>query len=607
MEKSTKRIFLSSLEVLPYSDRRKMIFVTLIQILLGVLDLLGIALIGILGSLAIKGVQSSSPTGKVGQVLEFLNIGSLSLQGQALILGIAAASALILRSVCSIYFTKRILYFLSRRGAIISSNLLRSTVHQNLDEIQQQSAQENIYSLTVGVNNLLLGVIGTSVMIVSDAILLIIISFGLFVVDPIVASCTLIIFTSIGYALYRLMHVRAENLGKENAKNSIENYQELVDLFKTYREIVTKNRQEFFIQKISKTRFNLAEISAEIAFMPNISKYALETSVVVGALLISAAQFVLQDAAHAIGTLSIFLAAGTRIAPALLRIQQGLLTINNSLGSAQPTITLIDNLGTSRAQNGEIAEISFTHEAFSPEVKVSQLEFRYINNSKSTISNITLELVPGESLAVVGPSGSGKSTFLDLILGVLKPSDGNIRISGKSPNDAAATWPGAISYVPQDVVVVNGTIAENITLGFVYEDRFEEQVLNCISSVHLTDFVSDLPNGIHTRVGDTGAILSGGQKQRLGIARALFTNPKLLILDEATSALDAETENAISESIKTLRGITTLIVVAHRLSTVRDLDKIAYIKDGKLETIGNFEEVRNQIPDFDSQAKLMGL
>ena len=194
-----------------------------------------------------------------------------------------------------------------------------------------------------------------------------------------------------------------------------------------------------------------------------------------------------------------------------------------------------------------------------------------------------------------------------MILGVLKPSNGNIKISGKSPSDAAATWPGGISYVPQDVVVVNGTIAENITLGFVYEDRFEKQVLNCLSIVQLADFVSDLPNGIHTRVGDTGAILSGGQKQRLGIARALFTNPKLLILDEATSALDAETENAISESIKTLRGITTLIVVAHRLSTVRDLDKIAYIKDGKLETIGNFEEVRSQIPDFDSQAKLMGL
>lgn len=607
MEKSTKRIFLSSLGVLSFSDRKKMIFVTVIQILLGVLDLLGIALIGILGSLAIKGVQSTSPTGKVGQVLEFLNIGSLSLQEQALILGISAASVLILRTICSIYFTKRILYFLSRRGAIISSNLLRSTVNQNLDEIQQRSAQENIYSLTVGVNNILLGVIGTSVMIVSDAILLIIISFGLFVVDPIVASCTLIIFISIGFALYKLMHVRAENLGKENAKYSIENYQELVDLFKTYREIVTRNRQEFFIQKISKTRFTLAEISAEISFMPNISKYALETSVVVGALLISAAQFVLQDAAHAIGTLSIFLAAGTRIAPALLRIQQGLLTINNSLGSAQPTIALINNLGSSNVQNREIAKISFTHEAFSPEVKVSQLEFKYMNNSKSTISNMSLELVPGESLAVVGPSGSGKSTFLDLILGVLKPSDGSIRISGKSPNDAAATWPGAISYVPQDVVVVNGTIAENVTLGFAYEDRFEKQVLNCISNVHLTDFVSDLPNGIHTRVGDTGVILSGGQKQRLGIARALFTNPKLLILDEATSALDAETENAISESIKSLRGLTTLIVVAHRLSTVRDLDKIAYIKDGKLETIGNFEEVRNQISDFDSQAKLMGL
>ena len=159
-----------------------------------------------------------------------------------------------------------------------------------------------------------------------------------------------------------------------------------MEALKTYREIVTKNRQEFFIQKISRTRFLLAEISAEISFMPNISKYALETSVVIGALLISAAQFLLQDAVHAIGTLSIFLAAGTRIAPALLRIQQGFLTINNSLGSAQPTLNMIENLGTARRNNLEIADISFTHDTFSPEIEVSQLEFKYMINSRPTNS-----------------------------------------------------------------------------------------------------------------------------------------------------------------------------------------------------------------------------
>jgi ABC-type multidrug transport system fused ATPase/permease subunit len=210
-------------------------------------------------------------------------------------------------------------------------------------------------------------------------------------------------------------------------------------------------------------------------------------------------------------------------------------------------------------------------------------------------------------VAVVGSTGAGKTTAIDLILGLLEPENGSVLISGMKPQDAIVRWPGAISYVPQDVVISNGTIRENVGLGYKSEFVSEELVWDAIKAAQLESYVNSLPLGSDTQVGERGTRMSGGQRQRLGIARALFTKPKLLVLDEATSALDGETEAAISKAIQDLRGSVTVIMIAHRLSTVRNADSIIYMNEGQIKSIGTFEEVRAAVPDFDRQAKLMGL
>jgi ABC-type multidrug transport system fused ATPase/permease subunit len=172
---------------------------------------------------------------------------------------------------------------------------------------------------------------------------------------------------------------------------------------------------------------------------------------------------------------------------------------------------------------------------------------------------------------------------------------------------AVAKWPGAIAYVPQDVAISSGTIRENVALGFPEQQATDELVTNALKVAQLHQFVSDLPRGLDTQVGERGAKISGGQRQRLGIARAMFTRPHLLVLDEATSSLDGETEASISDAIHELRGSTTVVLIAHRLSTVRDADIVVYLADGKIKTMGTFDEVRRAVPDFDRQAKLMGL
>jgi ABC-type multidrug transport system fused ATPase/permease subunit len=207
----------------------------------------------------------------------------------------------------------------------------------------------------------------------------------------------------------------------------------------------------------------------------------------------------------------------------------------------------------------------------------------------------------------VGPSGAGKTTLIDLFLGILHPDEGEILISGLSPRDAITSWPGAISYVPQDVSIVSGTIRENICMGYPNLIEYESLIVNSLEGANLSHFNVHSNYGLEFQVGERGSNLSGGERQRIGIARALFTRPKLLVLDEATSSLDGAAEAVISKSIQKLRGSTTVVMIAHRLSSIRDADVVVYLEAGEVKAQGTFEEVRQLIPKFDSQAKSMGL
>ena len=430
---------------------------------------------------------------------------------------------------------------------------------------------------------------------------------GLYIVDPITAIGTFVIFALIGTALYRSMHVKAKKLGLETSVLNIQSNEKIVEVFSSYRESVVRNRRDYYAREIGKVRFALANANAEISFMPYVSKYVIETSVVLGALLISATQFVLQDSTHAIATLAIFLSAGTRIAPAVLRLQQGSITIRGALGQATPTLDLIDTLGDKPLVENTDDTLDLFHEGFVSEIEVSNVSLTYPGKLTPAISNITLKIPSGASVAFVGPSGAGKTTIIDVLLGVLHPDEGKVSISGLSPMLAVAKWPGAVSYVPQDVVIAAGTIRENIALGYPLELATDDLVMRALKVAHLDKFIEELPLGIDTQVGERGAKLSGGQRQRLGIARAMFTRPHLLVLDEATSSLDGETEANITDAIHDLRGKTTVVMIAHRLSTVRNADIVIYLSKGIVMAVGTFDQVRNAVPDFDHQAKLMGL
>ena len=596
-----------SARVFSRRDQKKIFAVIVLQICLGFLDLLGVAIIGILGALAISGIQSGTPGNRVSAALDLIHIGNQPFQAQAAILGLGAAIILIGRTLLSVFFTRKTLFFLSRRGAVISSELVSKLLSQSLQKIQERTNQETIYAVTYGVTTITLGVLGTVVSLIADGSLMIVMAVGLFVVDPAIAFGTFFVFAIIGLIMYRLMNVRAKFLGIKNWELSLRGDEKIVEVLNSYREIIVRNRREYYVREIARSRMDLANVMAEIQFMPNISKYVIESAVVLGALIISAAQFMMQDAKHAVATLAVFLAAGTRIAPAILRIQQGTIQIRNSLGAATPTLQLIESLNDTKLAHKVLDTVITEHENFSGKVKIRNLTLRYPGKSIPALTNINLEFSHGESIAIVGPSGAGKTSLVDVLLGVLEPQEGSVEISGFAPIETIINWPGAISYVPQDVAISKGTIRENIALGYPIDVATDELVDSAIRIAHLVEFVSSLPDGIDTQVGERGAKISGGQRQRLGIARAMFTKPSLLVLDEATSALDGETEANISDAIQGLKGSVTVVMIAHRLSTVRNADLVVYMESGRIIATGTFEEVRSQVSDFDNQAKLMGL
>lgn len=277
------------------------------------------------------------------------------------------------------------------------------------------------------------------------------------------------------------------------------------------------------------------------------------------------------------------------------------------MGQAEPTLNLIDDLGDAPMVENVDDEVDILHVGFESEIRIANASLTYPNSPTPAISDISLIIPSGASVAFVGPSGAGKTTIIDVLLGVLNPDQGNVLISGLPPLLAVAKWPGAVSYVPQDVVIAAGTIRENVALGYPPEVATDELVMSALKVAHLDKFVAELPQGLETEVGERGAKISGGQRQRLGIARAMFTRPHLLVLDEATSALDGETEASITQAIHELRGSTTVVMIAHRLSTVRNADIVVYLSGGNIIAKGTFDEVRNIVPDFDRQAKLMGL
>ena len=497
MGKAMKRItpfsikdILNLSDILSTRDKRKLYLVSTFQVGLSVLDLIGVSLIGVIGALTINGVRSQSPEGRVGDLLKLLGLDSFSFQSQTVILALIAVSLLVLRTSLSVIITRRTLFFLSRRSAEISSRLITQVMAQPLSTLSKYNSQYIHYTLTTGTTSLTLGVFGNIVSVSADVALLIVLGLGIAIIDPITAFLTILIFGSIMLVMYFLTNARTQRISQRYSDITIQDSEILLELVSGYREAFIRNRRGYFVDRAKKIKWEIADYSAELAWMPNISKYVIEIAFTLGTMAVAGLQFILNDSAQAVGSLTLFLAAGTRITPAILRVQQNLVSINGSIVRAKPTIELFKNTDSSFTIPEYDSQADFVHDGFESTILMKNVSFAYPNSEGNVLNNITLRIDSGATVAVVGPSGAGKSTLVDLLLGIYIPSEGEITISGKSPALAVKEWPGAIGYVPQEVVLSSGSISSNISSGFDESDQLNDQILDALDVSQLQSFVN---------------------------------------------------------------------------------------------------------------------
>jgi ATP-binding cassette, subfamily B, bacterial PglK len=371
-----------------------------------------------------------------------------------------------------------------------------------------------------------------------------------------------------------------------------------------YRELLLRSHFETTTTETQSIRESALKMRAQLIFLPILSKYLFEFTLVIGGLVIGFSQVLLNNSSDAITSVVIFVVASTRILPSIIRAQNSFLNMKQSEGAAKLTQEVIMEIEEMPRTVWQEFDLGITSE-FLPIIDVENLDFSYPEIDKLVLKDINVSIKSGQFVAIVGQSGAGKSTLVDLLLGIHEPTGGNIKVSGVSAREAVKTWPGMISYVPQDIAIIDGTIAKNIALQD--SDLLENQIYSSLERSYLLDDVIAMNNKLNEVVGERGTRLSGGQRQRLGIARALYTNPRIIIFDEATSSLDPITEKSVTDAIYNKKSGITLIVIAHRLSTVRHADLVILLDQGRLIAKGTFDEVRSLAPKFDEQAKLVNL
>lgn len=395
----------------------------------------------------------------------------------------------------------------------------------------------------------------------------------------------LIVLVIFSFLLTQLLFRKSmQKYGKKVREYINKCYQSAMEAIQGSKEILVTDRQEYFIKRYTKYMIGENRSNVRMSVASSAPAYLIEAICISGLLIVLSFQvMVTQNSISLIGQMATIAVAAFRILPSLgaLLSSFNLLVYNApALGGAYDTLNMVKELENNKTSDDKQIN-KYKNFQFEREVELSHVTFAYSKGQENVISDLSMKIEKGSSIAFIGKSGAGKTTLADLILGLLHPQSGEIRIDGINIEDMGRNWYKLVGYVPQSIYLIDSTIRENVAFGIDEKEIDDQKVWKALEMAQLKKYVEGLANDLNEYVGERGIKFSGGQRQRMAIARALYNDPDILVLDEATAALDTETETAVMESIEAMQGYKTLIIVAHRLSTIRACDYVYEIKNGK--------------------------
>jgi ATP-binding cassette, subfamily B, bacterial PglK len=597
----------ASLQFMTTNERLVWYSLTALRAALSLSDLIVILAIGFVAtSTALFLTEGSDPN----RVLEFGGFEFPAVNAQTL--PWVAASVLLLflgKALFSLLLTKKSAFFVATVEARAAKRVAEISFGGDLSQARGKSREEMMFAVQSGspaAFNVLLNSLNT---FFTEATLFVLITLGFLLVDPWVTLAALVYFGLVALTIQYFVGSRMTRAARVLASGSVKANTALGDLIAVFRELSVLRLRHKYIKRIYESRIEASNSAATTYYLNGMPRYIIEAALLIGIGVFVLLQTLSGDIVESAGTMGVFLAGGFRLTAALLPLQSSLLTLNSTVPSA---MTALEILATAAKSDAVYLENENAY-AGSPSIPTGPIgvvldgvSFEYPAASTYSVSNVNMTVTPGAQSALIGPSGAGKSTLADLICGSLTPTAGTILKTTKQGSLGDDARP-SISYVPQSPGIVSGTIRENVALGVDEISVDDSAVWEALDKAHLRDVIAALPDGLSTSLGNLKDALSGGQLQRLGLARALYSKPSLLVMDEATSALDAQSESEIKKALEELRGYVTVVIIAHRLNTIQHADKVFLIDNGRVIDEGKFPELVARNKSVDRLVKLMNV
>lgn len=579
-------------------DQIKLVVFAGAQVLLALFDLIGLAAVLPLMQVMMGADLDSGCIGVIYQALP----GQPTRTGFVLTMAGLMVAAFALKAIASLLFQWWSTGLLIRLQIQTSTRLLDAHLSEDYIAHRRRTTADLLRNVDDAVNDAHSKVLRGLLELVSSALSILFILGLLLSITPVVTLIALGYFGIAVYFIQRVLARRNTRAGEEAVMSAWAKSLALINAISGFREVRMHDAKEEFLERFRSASEVNGQAGRRGLVYSSVPKHALELVSITGIAVILALVLVFYDPAQMVPTLTVFVAATVRLLPVMSGLTATLGMIRAGSAGLHIAVEELRQLPAPQVEAPVVAARS--RNAVPQLLEVNAVSFRYPDGSQDVLRDIDLQVPPGTSLALCGLSGSGKTTLVDILLGLIPVSRGGVTYAGTPIADLGAEWRAQVAYVPQDVFIINDTLAANVAFGQSPREWDVGRIRDSLERARLGEVLDDLADGLDSMLGERGSRLSGGQRQRIGIARALYRRPSVIVLDEATSALDNETEDQISHTIRDLSGQITTVIVAHRLSTVRHVDQLVFLEDGRVAGRGSFAEVRKQSARFARMVEL---